>query len=127
MKALMAGLVLIAASAVAQEAVPVKIVATSKDSTGSRLVLSMREQVARSSIFREPRGAEPYVVLRIVTQDPDDGLSSAGSRTIYAITLTMTAQKLDKETYVTTFVGNCGSKVIADCADTILARMLESK
>ena len=108
--------------------IPVIVDSTGDDTVGSRLAYQVRGQIAQSALFREPKGKELYLKVHLVTLDPDSSIESTrGSRTIYAMSLTIVGPIANDEKYLTTTVGKCGTSVVARCAESILSDLVKYK
>lgn len=95
---------------------------TAEDTQGARLVYAVKEQIRRSSSMQLSDTEKTSVFqLHLITMDPDQ----RNVQTIYsfAVTLANLSASGFFPLYIDSTVGSCGSSVIDQCANSIVARL----
>jgi hypothetical protein len=125
MKAILFSIVLAAgvifpSAAVAQLTVVVE--ATAQDTVGSRMAFALRERLRQSSAFKFVTTSEEALFkLGFVTIDASANTSNAGYSTVYSAVFAAWQPQTGTWTFLSNFVGTCGSSRVNECADTLVA------
>lgn len=108
----------VCASASAQVAVYVD--SNTKDSIGKRLDFVVRDHIRSSSSFRITYDEEEAIIkVSLNTLDPDRDTRSVSTRTVYAFNILLRNPSGGFDYLVKSFVGYCGTDVLASCGDDI--------
>jgi hypothetical protein len=107
-----------AAPAFAQVAVLVS--STTKDPVGKRLDFALRDQLRSSKSFQLTYDADAaFIKIALVTLDPNENQSSAGSETIYSFNILLVDPDGGLDRYYTSMVGVCGSSRVQQCGQDL--------
>jgi hypothetical protein len=71
------------------QTIPVRVQHAGEDMVGQRFAYQLREAVRGSKAYRLDQSADAMFTIHLVTLDPDDEAEVRNSRTIAAITMTM--------------------------------------
>ena len=101
----------------------VHVSSTAEDTVGNRLTFAIREGIRRSAAMTlVDREQDAFILVRIVTLDPDRNDTASSTRTIYSVVwTTKTLHDTPVEMYLTSSVGLCGARRVAQCADGLVA------
>ena len=103
---------------VAYAAMPLEVEDSSKDSVGGRLIYQVKEKVrASSSLKLTYDTSTPRLQARFVTLDGNKN----GRSTVYSLVLTWDRGDDSLPLYLTQVTGLCGSSLVSECADDLVA------
>ena len=108
----------------ADNRVAVDVMATTPDQVGMRLAYQLREQLARSSVFRQQvPDDKTYVVMSLITLDAESDARQLGRVTTYSFAVLWAISRRGARLSLGHSVGTCGGGIVASCAETLLAEM----
>lgn len=104
-----------------QPPVPVHVLSTTDDPTGTQLLYHYRERLRASQGMNLVGTREESLIrVKFVTLDPSNGEN--GLTTVYSLVLTVRQFDRDADVYWTHFVGICPQRETVQCADSLAAQ-----
>jgi hypothetical protein len=109
--------VLMPQTAMAQLKIAVEVGHQGKDPVGSRLAYQVKEGIRRSAGLRLTNSNEPRAIMRLITVGMTEYPQTSS---IYGYTLTHVGAGVG-EMFMISGVGECGSKVVNEIAERLIA------
>lgn len=92
-----------------------------KDNVGQRMIYRVREGLRSSKRLNDqPEYIKSVIQLRITCLSPDSNSSGVVSK--YSYVITALNSDGDYDYHITSGVGECGSKAVLSCAESLVAR-----